>query len=209
MRIMIFEDNHKLRSNLKLLFSNQPGWVVVGEYDHCNTAAADVSLLKPDIVIMDIEMPGVNGIGGVKIVKEIRPETQVIMFTVFEDSELLFQCLCAGASGYLLKRTSADKLIEAIYDVSRGGSAMSPEIARKVMQFFHQPNIKAKEVYDLSLREREILQWLVKGYSNKLIASECNISIDTVKTHLRNIYVKLQVSCGKEAVAKAVRNKIV
>jgi DNA-binding NarL/FixJ family response regulator len=169
-----------------------------------------MALLKPDVVIMDIDMPLVNGIDGTRLIKEILPEIQILIHTVFEDESKLFDCLCAGANGYILKKTSPEKFIDAIYEVLAGGSPMSPSIARKVFESFVNGNSKQIKIsYDLSKREKEILQLLVKGFSYKMIASECGISNDTVKTHLKNIYTKLHVNCGREAVAKALIDKII
>ena len=152
-------------------------------------------------------MPGESGIKGVSLVKEARPQTAVIMYTVFEDDDKLFQCLCAGANGYLLKKTPPAQLFNAIQEVMEGGAPMSPIIARKVLNTFQQKQYINQ--YNLSPRETEVLQLLIKGYSIKLIASELNIAFDTVRSHLKNIYQKLHVYCGKEAIAKALIEKIV
>ena len=151
-------------------------------------------------------MPGYDGIKGVKIIKEARPETSIIMYTVFEDDEKLFQCLCAGANGYLLKKTPPAKLIDAIQEVLEGGAPMSPTIARKVLNSFQQ---NKNNDYQLTPREQDVLQLLNKGYSTKMIAAELHIAFDTANSHLKNIYHKLHVNCGKEAIAKAIREHIV
>jgi DNA-binding NarL/FixJ family response regulator len=164
---------------------------------------------EPDIVIMDIEMPQVDGIAGVELIKNLRPRTQIIMYTVFEDDEKLFQCFCIGANGYILKKDDPEKLIAAVDEVALGGAPMSPPIARKMLGLFRSNFQKGKQSYQLSNREIEILTYLVNGYSNKMIAKECFISIDTVKSHLRNIYYKLHVNCGKEAIAKTLRERII
>ena len=156
---------------------------------------------------MDIDMPGASGIDGVAAIKAVRPQTAVIMYTVFEDDDRLFQCLCAGADGYLLKKTPPAQLFNAIHDVMQGGAPMSPIIARKVLASFkHKQNPRQ---YNLSHRETEVLELLIKGYSIKIIASELSVAFDTVRSHLKNIYQKLHVSCGKEAIAKAINEKIV
>ena len=206
-RIMIFEDNDRLRESLAFLLRSTEGYEVTGDYNNCMEADMLMRVYYPDIVLMDIDMPGVNGIEGVKKIKETRPETSVIMYTVFEDDEKLFRCLCAGANGYLLKKTPPQKLFEAIQEVLNGGAPMSPSIARKVLGSFQiRPEINK---YQLSPREIEVLQWLIKGYSIKIIASEMNLAFDTIRSHLKNIYQKLHVNCGKEAIAKALNERIV
>jgi DNA-binding NarL/FixJ family response regulator len=206
--IVIFEDNQRLRQSLKILLDGVENYTVCGDYENCGEAAAIVDEHKPDVVIMDIDMPGVNGIEGLRIIKERRPQTYIIMHTVLEDEERLFQCLCSGANGYILKNTSFVNLLEAIDNVLHGGAPLSPTIAKKVLQSF-QATPSARLQYNLSERETEVLKYLVKGYSYKMIAAACHISVDTVRGHIRNIYTKLHVNCGREAVAKALHDKIV
>lgn len=205
-KIAIFEDNDRLRESLAYLLKMN-NYDVIGDYNQCNDAANIVRVYQPDVVLMDIDMPGESGIKGVALIKEARPHTSVIMYTVFEDDEKLFQCLCAGANGYLLKKTPPAKLFDAIQEVLEGGAPMSPTIARKVLNTFKtRPE---SNNYMLSPREIEVLQWLIKGYSIKIIASEMNLAFDTVRSHLKNIYQKLHVNCGKEAIAKALNERIV
>lgn len=205
-KIAIFEDNDRLRESLAYLLKMN-NYEIVGDYSQCNEAANIARVYQPDVVLMDIDMPGESGIKGVALIKEARPDTAVIMYTVFEDDEKLFQCLCAGANGYLLKKTPPAKLFDAIQEVLEGGAPMSPSIARKVLNTFKaQPE---SNKYMLSPREIEVLQWLIKGYSIKIIASEMNLAFDTVRSHLKNIYQKLHVNCGKEAIAKALNERIV
>lgn len=205
--VILFEDNERLRQSLTYLLSNDNGYEVLGDYNNCNDATNIIKNYEPDVVLMDIDMPGESGIKGVSMVKETRPQTAVIMYTVFEDDDKLFQCLCAGANGYLLKKTPPAQLFSAIHEVMEGGAPMSPIIARKVLSTFQQK--QSSNQYNLSPRETEVLQLLIKGYSIKLIASELNIAFDTVRSHLKNIYQKLHVYCGKEAIAKALSEKIV
>jgi len=206
-RIAIFEDNEALRESLVYLLTNATGYEVIGDYGNCLEADTIARVYQPDVVLMDIDMPEQSGIEGVRMVKEARPQTSVIMYTVFEDDEKLFQCLCAGANGYLLKKTSPSYLFDAIQEVADGGAPMSPSIARKVLNSFQQ-NGKSKQ-YQLSAREIGVLQLLIKGYSTKMIAAKLSISYDTARFHLRNIYSKLHVNCGKEAIAKALSEHIV
>jgi DNA-binding NarL/FixJ family response regulator len=207
-RILIFEDNQRLRQSLKILLDGVEDYCVCGDYENCNDAALAVDIHRPDVVIMDIDMPETDGIMGLKIIKERNPQTYIIMHTVFEDEEVLFQCLCSGANGYILKNTSFVNLLEAIDNVLHGGAPLSPSIAKKVLRSF-QSLPSSRLQYHLSEREIEILRFLVKGFSYKMIAASCFISVDTVRGHIRNIYTKLHVNCGREAVVIALRDKIV
>jgi DNA-binding NarL/FixJ family response regulator len=206
--IVIFEDNQRLRQSLKILLEGVEGYKVSGDYGNCDHAAAAIDKLHPEVVIMDIDMPGVDGIEGLRIIKERAPQTFIIMHTVLEDEERLFKCLCSGANGYILKNTSFVNLLDAIDNVLHGGAPLSPPIAKKVLQSF-QTNSPGRLLYNLSERETEVLKYLVKGYSYKMIAATCFISLDTVRGHIRNIYTKLHVNCGREAVAKALKDKII
>jgi DNA-binding NarL/FixJ family response regulator len=206
--IVIFEDNTRLRESLKILLEGVEGYSVSGDYENCENAAAIVDEQQPEVVIMDIDMPGVDGIEGLRIIKERSPKTHIVMHTVFEDDERLFKCLCSGANGYILKNTSFFTLLEAIDNVLHGGAPLSPTIAKKVLQSFQVPS-NGRLKYNLSEREAEILKYLVKGYSYKMIAGTCSISMDTVRAHIRNIYNKLHVNCGREAVVIALRDNIV
>jgi DNA-binding NarL/FixJ family response regulator len=205
-KIAIFEDNDRLRESLVALFKGMDEYEVIGDYNNCNEAATIARVYRPDVVLMDIDLPGESGIKGVLKIKESYPQSAIIMYTVFEDDEKLFQCLCAGANGYLLKKTAPSKLIDAIQEVTEGGAPMSPSIARKVLNSFQHG--KANK-YSLSSREIETLQLLITGCTTKMIASELKISFDTARYHLKNIYNKLHVNCGKEAIAKALGERIV
>jgi DNA-binding NarL/FixJ family response regulator len=207
-RIVIFEDNSRLRESLRVLLDGVDGYTVCGDYGNCEQAAGIMAEKEPDVVIMDIDMPGVDGIEGLRIIKECSPDTYIIMYTVLEDEERLFQCLCGGANGYILKNTSFVDLLEGIGNVLQGGAPLSPPIAKKVLQSFQQ-SAANRPRYSLSEREKEILAHLVRGYSYKMIAGHCHISLDTVRGHIRNIYSKLHVNCGREAVSKALRDKII
>ncbi|MBN9381555.1 MAG: response regulator transcription factor [Chitinophagaceae bacterium] len=206
LRIIIFEDNDKLRESLVFLLKNTGDYEVAGDYNNCVDAGNITRVYEPDVVLMDIDMPEVTGIKGVRMVKEARPDTAVIMFTVFEDDEKLFQSLCAGANGYLLKKISPSRLFDAIHEVMEGGAPMSPAIARKVLGSFRQGRTNQ---YSITARELEVLTMLTKGYSTKMIASDLNISFETARSHLKNIYTKLHVNCGKEAISKALKEHII
>ena len=207
--IIIFEDDDQLRDSLVALIgnSNSNDYTVEGNYSNAMEAATIIRRDQPDVVIMDINMPGKTGFEAVREIKEARPQTFIIMYTMFENDENLFSSLCAGANGYILKKTSPFKLFEAINDVMEGGAPMSPSIAKRVLQSFELKS--SGQEYNITPREKEILQLLIKGYSIKLIASELKISFDTVRTHLKNIYPKLHVNCGKEAIAKVLRERII
>lgn len=205
-RIIIFEDNDKLRESLAYLIKTQPEYEMIGDFNNCNDAANIARVFEPDVVLMDIDMPGQSGINGVRFIKEARPQTAVIMYTVFEDDDKLFKCLCAGANGYLLKQTAPQKLFDGIQEVIAGGAPMSPVIAKKVLNSFQQSR---SNKYFLTPREIDVLNLLIKGYSAKMIANDLIISFDTARTHLKNIYLKLQVNSGKEAIVKAFGEHII
>jgi DNA-binding NarL/FixJ family response regulator len=206
--LVIYEDNTRLRQSMELLLNGTVGYHVSGAYADCDNVIDDIKNCEPQLVVMDIDMPGIGGIEGVKKIKQHYPEVKVVMHTVFDDDNRIFDSICAGADGYLLKNTPPVKLIESLHDLIEGGAAMSPFVAQKVFQFFRSSNVQ-REDFNLSVREKEILELLVKGNSYKMIADKSGISIDTVKKHLQNIYHKLHVSCGTEAVAKALQHKIV
>ncbi|MBX2923725.1 MAG: response regulator transcription factor [Chitinophagaceae bacterium] len=206
LKLLIYEDKDILRESLCLMLSGMKDVEVVASFANCNTVEQDIRQHKPDVVLMDIDMPGKNGIYGVEKIKEENASVNVIMHTVFDDDDKIFRSLRAGADGYLLKSTPPEQLYEAIKDVTLGSAPVSPGVAKKMLQFFHQ---KPQQEFDLSVREKQILQLLVDGLTYKKIAAECFISMDTVRTHLKNIYTKLQVCGGKEAIAKALKYRIV
>jgi DNA-binding NarL/FixJ family response regulator len=208
-RILLFEDNARLRLSLEQLLAEGSGFHVVASFPDCRDIESAIDRYAPDLIIMDIDMPVVNGIEGVKRVRQHAQEVKVIMYTVFDDDARIFECICAGADGYLLKKTSPLRLIQALEELIEGGSPMSPSIARKVFQFFRQSQKPVTNEFGLTPREKEILESLVHGNSYKMIADQCQISLDTVRKHLKNIYHKLHVQCGTEAVVKAIRHKIV
>lgn len=206
--LVIYEDNVRLRESLQLLLGTDTGFVIAGAFPDCSLVIGQMEELAPELVIMDIDMPGMNGIEAVKLIKTEFPAVKVIMYTVFDDDNRIFECICNGADGYLLKNTSPLNLIKALQELSDGGAPMSPFVAQKVFQFFRNSK-QGGESFNLTPREIEILEWLVRGNSYKMIADKSSISIDTVKKHLQNIYHKLHVNCGTEAVVKALQHKIV
>lgn len=210
-RIIIFEDNDKLRESLAYLLKSQPEYEMAGDYNNCNDAATIARVYKPDVVLMDIDMPAVNGVQAVKRIRKINTQLPVIMLTVFDDNENIFKAICAGASGYILKRYATEEIPAAIRDVLTGGAPMTGSVARKVLLMVPQAktNEDEQEKCNLSSRETAILQFLVNGYSYKMIASEMKISIDTVRFHIKKIYDKLHVHSATEAVSRALKDKLV
>ena len=203
--ISIVEDNDKLRGTLARVISRAEGFKCVSDYGSAEDAIADLPKVKPDVVLMDINLPGINGVECVRQLKVLLPKTQVIMLTVYEDTENIFNALAAGASGYMLKRTPAKELLEAMKDVLRGGSPMTTHIARKVvLSFQRSPGAQqaANELAELSEREQQVLDLLAQGLIYKEIGEKLNISYETVHTYIRRIYEKLQVRTRTEAVAK-------
>jgi DNA-binding NarL/FixJ family response regulator len=207
-QLIIFEDNTRLRQSLEILLNDETNFQVVAAFPDCDKAARQVEQYQADLVVMDIDMPGIGGVAGVKQIKDNHPEVKVVMHTVFDDDNRIFDSICAGADGYLLKNTSPLQLVNALQDVMQGGAPMSPFVAQKIFQHFRQVKTNSQQ-FNLTPREKEILELLVKGNSYKMIAAKTDVSLDTVKKHLQNIYHKLHVNCGTEAVAKALRHKIV
>jgi DNA-binding NarL/FixJ family response regulator len=209
-RVAIFEDNKHLRESLFYLINGTEGLCCTGAYPDGNDLQFQLKKSMPDVVLMDIEMPGINGIEAVKLIRQQFPTVQVLMQTIFHDDDNIFNAICAGASGYILKTTSPAGYVEAIKDVYNGGSPMTGSIARRVLELF-QRNISpaASTDYQLTPKEKEILQQLVKGKSFKMIADAIGATYETVRTHMKNIYAKLHVNSNTEAVSKALQEKIV
>lgn len=202
-KVSIVEDNVRLRESLAIMIDGGNGFSCVSTHATAEDALRQIPQKKPDVVLMDINLAGKSGVECVQKLKAILPSLKIIMHTVYEDEEQLFKSLRAGASGYLLKRTTPAKLLEAIAEVHAGGAPMTGQIARMVVEHFHQENSgSALEKENLTQREREILDHLSKGYRNKEIGDMLGIGIDTVRSHLRNIYEKLHVSSRTEAVIK-------
>lgn len=209
-RVAIFEDNRSLREGLAAMIGGTTEFECVGAFPNCNNLLKNITQAKPDVVLMDIEMPGISGIEAVAIIKEEFPEMKVLMETIFDDDEKIFNSICAGAEGYILKHTPPAEIMEAIKEIHEGGSPMTPSIANRVLKMVKQrPETGNKESFDLTDREKEILTCLVKGMSYKMVADTCFISIETVNVHIKNIYRKLQVHSKSEAVVKAIKSRIV
>ena len=203
--VSIVEDNDKLRGTLARVLNRAEGFQCASQYASAEDALKDLPQIRPDVVLMDINLPGMNGVECVRQLKTLLPELQVMMLTVYEDTENIFNALAAGASGYLLKRTTSKELLEAIHDVRRGGSPMTMHIARKVVQSFQRSAASAQATESLSEREQQVLDLLSQGLIYKEIADKLSISYETVHTYIRRIYEKLQVRTRTEAVAKFLR----
>ena len=208
MRIAIFEDNKKFRESLEFTIVTTNDMELCGSFEDTTRLTQKIEALQPDVVLMDINIPGKNGIEAVKEIKENFPKVFVCMQTVFEDDDKIFASLCNGASGYILKSTPPEKLLQAIREVADGGSFFTPSVAKKVLNNFQQTPQQG-EFVQLTEREKEILKLLVDGLSYKMIADKVNLSFHTIHTHLRNIYEKLHVNSKGEAINKAMKNKLV
>jgi DNA-binding NarL/FixJ family response regulator len=209
-RVVVYDDNRGRQEGLELYINETKDMRCVGTFENCIDVVEQVIELKPDVVLMDIDMPQVNGIEGLKLIRKYAPHVMIIMQTVFEEEEKIFDAVRSGANGYFLKKTSPDRLIEGIRDVMDGGAPMTASVARKVLEVFQQQSPSGeKPQFDLTVRELEILSYLVKGLSYKMIAAACNITWHTVNFHCKKIYEKLHVHSATEAVAKAIESKIV
>src|ERR1051325_892611 len=203
--VSIVEDNDQLRATLARVINRAEGFRCLSQYPNAEEAVAALPRDRPEVVLMDINLPGMNGVECVRRLKALAPDCLVIMLTVYEDTDNIFNALAAGASGYLLKRTPAAELIEAIREVHRGGSPMTTHIARKVVQSFQRAAPAVQPTENLSPREQEVLDCLSKGFLYKEIADKLGISYETVHTYIRRIYEKLQVRTRTEAGAKFLR----
>ena len=208
-RVAVFDDNKQRRELLQMLLNSTTEMQCTGAFEDCRNVLKNILKDVPDVVLMDIDMPHVNGIEGLRLIKTQLPQVKILMQTVFEDDEKIFEAICAGADGYILKKTPPAKLIDAIAEVVSGGAPMTPTVARQVLQHFNSRNKKSATDFHLTDREHEILSMLVHGLSYKMIAEKCNVSYSTVNSHITHIYEKLHVKSGTEAVAKAIEQKIV
>jgi DNA-binding NarL/FixJ family response regulator len=207
--LLIYEDNPQLREGLTMLINGSDGFEVLAGFRNCDHIVDEVNAWKPDIILMDIDMPGCNGLDGLKKVREVNDEVKILMLTVFDDNKNVFQAISNGANGYILKKTPPSRLLEYIIEAHTGGAPMTASIATQVLKMFSSMNMDKGEDYNLSEREKQVLQYLVEGYSYKMIANEMFIAIDTVRSHIKKIYEKLHVNSKSEAVAKAFKDKLV
>jgi DNA-binding NarL/FixJ family response regulator len=208
-KVLIYEDNPQLREGLTMLINGSDGFEVLASFKNCNNVISEIDTYKPDVILMDIDMPGTNGIEGLKQIRLVNNEVKILMLTVFDDNKNVFEAISSGANGYVLKKTPPAKLLEYIQEAQSGGAPMTSSIATQVLKMFSSLHSEKGEDYHLSDREKQVLSLLVNGYSYKMISAEMFIAIDTVRSHIKKIYEKLQVNSKSEAVAKAFKDKLV
>jgi len=208
-KVAIIEDQRDIREGLAWIVKATDGFICTGSYRSMEEAIEKIGFDLPDVVLTDIGLPGMSGVEGIRILKDRHPELRLLMLTIYDDDEVIFDALCAGACGYLLKKTPPARLIEGIREAMQGGAPMSPEIASRVIKLFREIRPPERADYKLTPHETRLLKMLVEGHNYKTAAAELGISVTTVAFHMRNIYEKLQVHSKSEAVAKALRNRIV
>lgn len=208
-KLLVYEDNPQLREGLSMLINGSEGFEVLASFKNCNNVLSELREYNPDIILMDIDMPGTNGIAGLKQIRLVNNEVKILMLTVFDDNKNVFEAISNGANGYVLKKTPPAKLLEYIQEAQSGGAPMTSSIATQVLKMFSAINYEKGEDYNLSDREKEVLSLLVNGYSYKMVSAEMFIAIDTVRSHIKKIYEKLHVNSKSEAVAKAFKDKII
>jgi DNA-binding NarL/FixJ family response regulator len=208
-KVTIIEDERDIRDGLGMLINYTDGFECVGKYGSMEEALAGIRHRTPDVVLSDIGLPGMNGIEGIRIIKEKFPDMTILMLSVYQDDDRLVHALCAGAVGYLLKKTPPAKILDALREAVAGGAPMSPEVARKVITIFKDFRPPEEVEYDLTPHEIRILKLLVEGHSYKTAAARLNVTPSTVSFHLKNIYEKLQVHSKSEAVAKALQYRLI
>lgn len=208
-KILIYEDNPQLREGLTMLINGSDGFEVLATFKNCNNVLQEIKIYTPDVILMDIDMPGTNGIEGLKQIRLIDNNIKILMLTVFDDNKNVFEAISNGANGYILKKTPPAKLLEYIQDANTGGAPMTSSIAAQVLKMFSSLHNDKGEDYNLSEREKQVLCLLVNGYSYKMISAEMFIAIDTVRSHIKKIYEKLHVNSKSEAVAKAFKDKLI
>jgi len=208
-RVLLYDDNEALRASMEELIAEQKDFELLAAMPNAETVVTDIKEFKPDVVLMDIDMPIVNGVEAVKNIRKVNEQLPVIMLTIFDDNENIFNAICAGATGYILKRYATEEICDAIRNVMTGGAPMTGSVARKVLLMVPQAKTVEQEKSNLSDRETQILQFLVNGYSYKMIAGELKVSLDTVRFHIKKIYDKLHVHSATEAVSKAIKNKLI
>jgi DNA-binding NarL/FixJ family response regulator len=208
-KVAIVEDRREIREGLAILINGTEGFRCTGSYRSMEEALDKIGFELPDVALNDIGLPGMSGIEGIKILKERYPDLLVLMLTVYDDDDRIFDAMCAGASGYLLKKTPPARLLESLKEAVAGGAPMSPEVARRVISLFREIRPPERADYELTPHETRLLKLFVEGHNYKTAAAELGVSVHTVSFHLRNIYDKLQVHSKSEAVAKALRDRLV
>ena len=209
LRVVIIEDQREVREGLGTLIRGSPGFVCAASYASMEETLSRIDRAQPDLILTDLGLPGMSGIEGIRVLRERLPEVPILALTVYDDDDRIFEALCAGASGYLLKNTPPARLLESMREAADGGGPMSPEVARRVIYLFRTFRPPERADYRLTQQESELLKLLVEGHHYKTAADQMNISINTVAFHLKNIYGKLHVHSKSEAVAKALREHIV
>ncbi len=207
-KVLLYDDHSGLRLSIQALLDSEEDMILAAALPHASAVVEDIHRYAPQIVLMDIDMPGISGIEAVRRIRAIDVALPILMLTVFDDSDRIFEAICAGASGYILKNAASEELPNAIRSVLLGGAPMTGSVARKVLQMIPAARQARQETYRLSKRETETLRLLVKGYSYKMIASELNLSIDTIRFHIKKIYDKLHVHSATEAVSKTLKNNL-
>ena len=209
LKVGIIEDQSKIREGLRSLIDGTDGYRCVCSFGSMEEALAKIDRELPDVLLMDIGLPGMSGIEDIRRIKDLHPGLSVLMLTVYDDDQRIFDALCAGASGYLLKKTPPARLLESLQEVMGGGAPMSPDVARRVVALFRDIRPPAEDGHQLTPHEIRILKLLVEGYNYKTAADQLDVSINTIRFHMRSIYEKLQVHSKSEAVSKALRHRIV
>jgi len=208
-RVAIIEDQREIRLGLKTLIGGTTGYRSTGDFQSMEEALKNIGKEVPDVALVDIGLPGMSGIEGMRLLKQHYPGMQVLMLTVYDDDERIFEAICAGACGYLLKTTPPARLLEALQEAVNGGGPMSPEVARRVIELFREFRPPERAGYHLTPHEVRLLKLLVEGHNNQTAAAELNVSVNTIRFHLRSIYEKLQVHSKSEAIAKALRSGVI
>lgn len=208
-KVAIIEDDKKILDGLALLIGGTPGFICTGAYCSVERALQSIEASLPDVVLIDLGLPGISGVQGIQILKRCYPKITTLVLTVYEDQERIFDALCAGACGYLVKGTSPARLLESLRETVAGGAPMSPHIARRVIEYFRVQDSSQPNGYDLTPHELRLLRFLVDGHHYQSAADQLGVSVNTIRFHLRNIYEKLQVHSKSEAVAKALRERLV
>ena len=208
-RVLLFEDNNDLAESLGELMKDTDDIRLIAHFTNAQKAEKHVAFHHPDVVLMDIDMPVENGLQGLRAIRTAGSGVLVLMFTVHDDNENVFQAICHGASGYLLKQTAPEKILEGIREAISGGAPMTPSVAKKVLTLFAQPFKKSEDLQTLTAREHDVLSLLVRGQSYKMAAAQLEVGLETLRFHIKNIYTKLHVNSKSEAVAKALQNRVV
>jgi DNA-binding NarL/FixJ family response regulator len=207
--VALVEDRREIREGLAALIAGTDGFTCMGTFRSMEEALPALAVRAPEVLLLDVGLPGMSGIEGIRLLKERHPPLAILMLTVYDDDARIFDALCAGASGYLLKNTPPARLLESVQEAARGGAPMSPEVARRVVALFREFRPPSRAEYDLTPHESRLLGMLVEGHNYKTAAEELGVSVNTVSYHVRHVYEKLQVHSRSEAVAKALRERIV